>query len=79
MKYIIFVSEMRDPYGNASSTQIMTRNIMKGLMDNCEELVFVCILEKGVSFKHIDDFYGGVSNRILFINDGSKDSTWQII
>ena len=42
---VVFISEMRNPKTNASSTQIMTRNILFGLRSLFDSLIFVPILK----------------------------------
>lgn len=72
MEKIIFISEMRDPYSNASSTQIMTRNILKGFLDNCKDVTFVAIVEENISKENIKLYYNGLFTRLIFINDITK-------
>ena len=69
MNKIIFISEMRDPYSNASSTQIMTRNILKGFCDNCKDVTFVAIIEENVSKENIKTYYNGLYTRLVFVSD----------
>ncbi|MCR5021828.1 hypothetical protein, partial [Ruminococcus sp.] len=65
--------EMRDPYSNASSTQIMTRNILKGFGDNCNDITFVAIIKKDVSKENIKEYYNGLYTRLFFVNDITKN------
>lgn len=73
MNKLIFISEMRDPYSNASSTQIMTRNILKGFLDNCNDVTFVAIIENDVSKENIKKYYTGLFTRLIFVSDITKN------
>ena len=64
---------MRDPYINASSTQIMTRNILKGFCDNCKDVTFVAIIEANVSKENIKTYYNGLYTRLIFVSDITKN------
>lgn len=78
MKNLIFISEMRDPYSNASSTQIMTRNILKGFCDNCKDVTFVAIIEANVSKENVKEYYKGLCTRLIFVNDITKNRRTRI-
>lgn len=69
---------MRDPYINASSTQIMTRNILKGFCDNCKDVTFVAIIEENVSKENIKTYYNGLYTRLIFVSDITKNRRTRI-
>lgn len=69
---VIFIAEMRNPRTNASSTQIMTRNILYGLTSNLNDVVFVAVVQDFSDNEDIKDFYSDVCSNILFLKESSK-------
>jgi len=68
MRKILFISEIRDPYTSGYSTQIMTKNIMKGLRENCDIFHAVLIAEIGCDLNNILQYYGQITDKITAIH-----------
>lgn len=64
---IIFVAEMRNPNTNASSTQIMTSNLLYGFKSLCEELIFVPVISDENDANDIREFYSSSCTEIIFL------------
>lgn len=69
---VVFISEMRNPKTNASSTQIMTRNILFGLRSLFDSLIFVPILDYMSDIIPIEQFYAGLFDEIIPIKTITK-------
>lgn len=66
-KKIIFVSEMRNPKKtSASSTQIMTRNLLFGFNKISETTIFVPILASRDDFEDVRDYYSDYCDIMVF-------------
>lgn len=66
-KNIVFVSEMRDPYLDASSTQIMTENLLHGFKSIASKLVFVVLINANCDKDNIIKYYGDYVDQIVFV------------
>ena len=64
---IVFVAEMRNPNTNASSTQIMTSNLLYGFKSLCKELIFVPVISDESDANDIRNFYSSLCTRIFFL------------
>lgn len=73
IKTIIFISEMKNPFINATSTQIMTRNLLEGFKDNCDHLIFVPILQNMDESDIIIDYYKKMCDLIIPYKDITKN------
>lgn len=69
---IVFVAEMRNPKTAASSTQIMTKNILHGFCEIADEVIFVPVLGSINDTEDINDFYSTVCKNIIFAIETSK-------
>ena len=65
-KRIVFITEMRDPSHNASSTQIMTRNILCGFRDLAEEVILVAVLNKDTNENNVENYYSELADTIIY-------------
>ena len=66
MDKIIFISEMRNPKRDASSTQIMVRNILSGMNKIANRLIFVPIITKDCCCQDVLDYYQDIADEIIF-------------
>ena len=64
---IIFVAEMRNPNTNASSTQIMTNNLLYGFKLLCKELIFIPVISDEDDARDIREFYSPLCTEIFFL------------
>lgn len=78
-KTIIFISEMRNPFANATSTQIMTKNLLEGFKDNCNNLIFVLILENMDEGDVIIDYYEKLCDIIVPYKDITNNRNKRIL
>ena len=62
---VIFVSEMRNPLTDASSTQIMTKNLLYGFKNICESLIFAPIIENEKDIAPIVEHYKSLCDEII--------------
>ena len=69
---IVFVAEMRNPKTHASSTQIMTRNLLYGFYQIQKELVFVPVIANVADKKDIVEYYSGLYTDIIFAQEKSR-------
>ena len=69
---IVFVAEMRNPKTRASSTQIMTRNILYGFNKLDHNTVFVPVIEDESDIEDIEEYYAGLYRKIIFAFELSK-------
>lgn len=60
---------MRNPYKDASSTQIMTYNILYGFNRIAEQVIFVPIVINKCDMKDIREYYSKCFDRIIFLNN----------
>lgn len=75
VKQIVFISEIRNPKTNASSTQIMTRNLLYGFRKNTLNLIFIAIIENKNDKTDISKYYSSLCDELLFINDITRFRT----
>ena len=66
---IIFVSEMRNPRTNASSTQIMTKNLLGGFRTLTKDLVFIAVISDFKDKDDIAEYYNDLCDTIVFCKD----------
>lgn len=71
-KRIIFIAEMRNPKTEASSTQIMTRNLLHGFCEISDDVIFVPVIADDKDKKDIRDYYISICNHIIFAKETSK-------
>lgn len=71
-KRIVFISRVRNPDNDATSTDIMTRNLIYGLREHCEELIFIAIVDELSIKENISDYYGKLVDKIIFIKRFTK-------
>ena len=69
---IIFVAEMRNPKTAASSTQIMTRNLLIGFGEIAEKVIFVPVIRNKSDELEIRQFYQPNCNKIYFSYEKTK-------
>ena len=69
---IVFIAEMRNPKTDASSTQIMTRNLLHGFCDISDDVIFVPVIANDKDKQDIQDYYLSVCNHIIFAKETSK-------
>ena len=62
---IVFVTEMRDPTKDASSTQIMTRNLISGFRHITNEMILVCVLNQNADPKNVESYYSNYVDKII--------------
>ena len=72
VKRIVFVSEMRNPKTHASSTQIMTRNLLYGFNMLCDELIYVAVVENLADSTDIESYYAGLFSHIYFVKEQAR-------
>ena len=68
---IVFIAEMRNPKTEASSTQIMTRNLLHGFCKLSDDVIFVPVIADDKDKKDIKDYYLSVCNHIIFAKETS--------
>lgn len=68
MKKIIFVSEIKDPYTDGSSTQIMTRNILVGLKENGYHIHFIATIDSNCNEERMRGYYLTIVDEITVIH-----------
>ena len=66
MDKIVFISEMRNPKREASSTQIMVRNILSGMKKIADRLIFVPIITKDCCRQDVKEYYQDIADEIVF-------------
>ena len=59
---------MRSPKSNATSTQIMVRNILSGMKEIANRLIFVPVIPKNCCNQDIEDYYQDVADEIIFVD-----------
>ena len=64
---IVFVSEIKDPYLDGSSTQIMTRNLVVGLKACGHHVHFVAIVDQATNTSHVNEFYSGLVDELTLV------------
>ena len=64
---IIFVAEMRNPNTNASSTQIMTSNLLLGFRALCKELIFIPVIADENDAGDIREYYSSLCSELFFL------------
>ena len=69
---IVFITEMRDPTKDASSTQIMTRNLISGFRELTEELVLVAVLNNNTDTDNVDAYYSSYVDTIIYTHAVTK-------
>ena len=67
-KTIFFVSDVKDPSKDASSTQIMMRNILSGFKQLGYQVCFLAIVDKNCSRDNCKKYYSNVTDEIIFLN-----------
>lgn len=56
-KKVLFVSEIKDPYyEDFSSTQIMTNNIITGLVEVADYIGFIALVDDNCNEKNVIDY-----------------------
>ena len=69
---IIFVAEMRNPNTNASSTQIMTSNLLYGFKSLCENLIFIPVIADEKDEIDIRNYYNPLCKELFFLKQKTK-------
>lgn len=69
---IVFVAEMRNPKTKASSTQIMTRNLLYGFSQLQRDTIFVPVIADIEDKADIAEYYSGLYSEIIFAIEKSK-------
>ncbi len=72
---IIFVSEMHDLSTRGSSTQIMAVNILKGLKNIGNTVIFIAIIDKGENIDSITSFFNGLADKVICLHSRLNLST----
>lgn len=72
---IIFIAEMRNPKTDASSTQIMTRNLLHGFCRLAEEVIFVPVIARRSDEADIRSAYAALCTRLIFARETSRFKT----
>ncbi len=68
-KNILFVSEIKDPYyKDFSSTQIMTNNIIDGLIQAAEHMTFVALVDANCNEKNVIEYYSRKVDKVYIIH-----------
>lgn len=67
IKKVVFFSDVKDPTKDASSTQIMVRNIITGFKSLNVKIYFVAIVEKKCDRKNISSYYSPFVDDIFFV------------
>jgi hypothetical protein len=63
----IFVSSVHDPTRSTSSTDVMTRNLLKGLADSGCRVTFVAITEDSSAIPGIRALYSDIVEQVVFV------------
>ena len=74
VKRIVFVAEMRDSK-KASSTQIMTTNLLFGFSRIAEEIAFVAVIAEGTDRDEITEKYTSLCDKLFFSVEKTKYKT----
>lgn len=75
MDKIVFISEMRNPQRDASSTQIMIRNILWGMNEIANKLIFMPIITQDCCRQDVIEYYQNIVDEIIFaksLSGGNK-------
>lgn len=64
---ILFISEIQDPVKQGSSTQIMTRNILEGLKENNEKVLFIAITDRDCDDESVIKHYSELVEEIIIV------------
>ena len=64
---IIFAADLRDPTIDATSTQIMTANLLKGFRQIASSLVLVAMVCDDVDRDTVRRYYGELADEIVFV------------
>lgn len=69
MKYkIIFAADLRDPRKDATSTQIMTANLLRGFRKIASRLILAALVCDDVDRDSVRRYYDGLSDEIVFVS-----------
>ena len=72
IKRIVFVAEMRNPKTGASSTQIMTRNLLVGFNRLADEVIFVPVVLNESDESDIAFYYSSLCTKMYFSREKTK-------
>lgn len=76
---VIFISEVRNPKTKASSTQIMTDNILYGFREICKELIFVPVLSNPKDKDIIEEKYSCLCNKVIVTKGNTKHGSNRVL
>ena len=72
IKQLIFFSEMKNPHAGATSSQIMTRNLLYGFRQVAQKLVFVPILTNMQDHDEVERYYEELCDTMIFFRSVTK-------
>ena len=67
LKELVFVSEIRSPNINSTSTHLMTESILTGFKENNLKVTFLAICECDSDKNIIENYYSKIVDRIIII------------
>ena len=64
---LIFVSAIRTPYKNSTSTNLMTESIIRGLKDNGLNVTFVAICKFVDEKEEVEEYFSKIVDKVIVV------------